>query len=511
MATIVNERDLILQGSSVRIISSGLAPNIVVPGLRSLILTGPTNVIKIDSGGNPTPTEVLLTATLKSLTGNVNWAILSGNATLTGTGNSRTLSYGNMHSDYVTVQASLTVDGVTYTSEFSVTKVRDGASASSGPRSMLYLYGTAETWSNTVADQVILNATGSFTKVLGDHVTLRNVAQTWSETRYWSGFEWVSPGQIINGNMLITGTLSATKIYGGMLGGVTIGIGTGHSRGGFGFEVDSVGVIEADNLFSEGFIYISNFYYPNINAIKGVLEHNSTQHTFGVIGQVSAGYNSSFNHGVRGWNVPYGTSGVVGTAAGYDFYADGGGINYGPFTGAHDALVDRGHAYRINVGDIVVDAEKVASRNISNTLFRVVPSEFANQPAALGVVACECKEIEGLIPSALVAGHREILTKQANGSYRPTYEKTAVPEFAQIQKDYVKIAVNALGEGQINVCNEGGDIAAGDLIVCSSRRGKGMKQADGIVRNYTVAKARESCTFANPGEVKMIACIYLCG
>ena len=38
-----------------------------------------------------------------------------------------------------------------------------------------------------------------------------------------------------------------------------------------------------------------------------------------------------------------------------------------------------------------------------------------------------------------------------------------------------------------------------------------MRQSDDIVRSYTVAKARESVTFADTSEVKMIACIYMCG
>jgi hypothetical protein len=61
------------------------------------------------------------------------------------------------------------------------------------------------------------------------------------------------------------------------------------------------------------------------------------------------------------------------------------------------------------------------------------------------------------------------------------------------------------------VCGENGNIQAGDLIVSSSIPGKGMRQADDIIRSYTVAKARESVTFDSPTQVKMIACIYHCG
>ena len=75
--------------------------------------------------------------------------------------------------------------------------------------------------------------------------------------------------------------------------------------------------------------------------------------------------------------------------------------------------------------------------------------------------------------------------------------------------DYV--AINSVGEGQINVCGEAGNFQIGDLIVCSSIAGKGMKQSDDIVRNTTVAKVREAVTFSSPTEVKLVSCIYLCG
>jgi hypothetical protein len=73
------------------------------------------------------------------------------------------------------------------------------------------------------------------------------------------------------------------------------------------------------------------------------------------------------------------------------------------------------------------------------------------------------------------------------------------------------VSINSVGEGCINVIGEGGNLEAGDLIVTSSTPGKGMKQADDIVRSYTVAKAREDVTFDSPTQVKMVACIYLCG
>jgi hypothetical protein len=86
----------------------------------------------------------------------------------------------------------------------------------------------------------------------------------------------------------------------------------------------------------------------------------------------------------------------------------------------------------------------------------------------------------------------------------PTYVDT-------LAETYNNTVINGVGEGAVNVCGEGGDIAIGDLITTSSISGKGMKQSDNIMRSTTVAKAREAVTFSSPTEVKLVACIYLCG
>jgi hypothetical protein len=84
-------------------------------------------------------------------------------------------------------------------------------------------------------------------------------------------------------------------------------------------------------------------------------------------------------------------------------------------------------------------------------------------------------------------------------------------QFQTVYEDNDAIAINSIGEGCINVCGENGNIEIGDYITTSSMAGKGMKQDDDLMRNYTVAKSRENVTFASPTEVKMIACTYHCG
>lgn len=190
--------------------------------------------------------------------------------------------------------------------------------------------------------------------------------------------------------------------------------------------------------------------------------------------------------------------GVLGDGISYDFYALGVGSNYGPFTGSHDALILKDDP--ADVGDIVIDQEVIAQRSLSNAITRVERSAAANQPGALGVVTRREAFSLTSAPSALI-GERDDQTRL----------RVVEPQYEDLIDTHDRLTVNALGEGLISVCGQGGNIAIGDLIVTSDTPGKGMRQADDIIRGYTVAKAREAATFATPGEVKTIACIYLSG
>jgi hypothetical protein len=90
--------------------------------------------------------------------------------------------------------------------------------------------------------------------------------------------------------------------------------------------------------------------------------------------------------------------------------------------------------------------------------------------------------------------------------------RTMSANYEAIKDDYNVIAVNALGEGQMNVVKENGNIAKGDLIVCSSTPGKGMKQTGEAVKSFTVARARCAVTWtSSETDVRLVPCIYLCG
>ena len=173
------------------------------------------------------------------------------------------------------------------------------------------------------------------------------------------------------------------------------------------------------------------------------------------------------------------------TTTGYAYYANvsAGAGGYGPFTGSHDALIEKDA--EIEPGDIVCDVAVMARRGVSDTLTIVRRSTSENQRGSVGVFAS-----------------RSPLKVDGRMAAMPT-----VPR--KLMAQYDRAIFNGLGEGQINVCDANGPIEAGDLIVSSSVAGKGMRQADDIVRSCTVAKAREAAVFVD-GRAQ-VACIYLCG
>jgi len=220
----------------------------------------------------------------------------------------------------------------------------------------------------------------------------------------------------------------------------------------------------------------------------------------------SASNSGSTNHGVRGENAGVGgtqTSGLVGVANGYDFYADGAGTNYGPFTGAHDVLIPVGTI--IPVGNIVCDIKLIIAKNISNTVFEVAQSTSVNQ-VPIGVMVTNNGLLANSKPAAFIEKYDYV---EVDGRLVST--PVMYPEYDANKDLYDYCGANAVGEGQVYVCGESGNIAVGDLIVTSSIAGIGMKQSDNIVRNITVAKAREAVTFTDTTTPVLVACIYLCG
>ena len=179
----------------------------------------------------------------------------------------------------------------------------------------------------------------------------------------------------------------------------------------------------------------------------------------------------------------------------YAAYLTNGGV--GPFTGSHDALLSK--LTEIDIGDLVCDNGQVIVKDFLNTITFVERTTTAAQAGSVGVFY---QYFDGLPASLSIS----VYDPQTGG------QKTVLnPEYAPLLKTHDVIGIAALGEGLINVCSQGGDIAVGDLLCTSDMPGKAMRQSDDVVRSTTVAKSRQPFVFA-PGQAwTQIACIYLCG
>ena len=99
------------------------------------------------------------------------------------------------------------------------------APLSDGLRGSLNISVTTGTWSDTAARQAIWSAlgrSGSATDnrhlVIGDTVTFTQAVTSTdatvraNATKYWGGSSWLTPGVVINGNLLVDGSVAAQKI-----------------------------------------------------------------------------------------------------------------------------------------------------------------------------------------------------------------------------------------------------------------------------------------------------------
>jgi len=211
-----------------------------------------------------------------------------------------------------------------------------------------------------------------------------------------------------------------------------------------------------------------------------------------------------------------------------DYAAFASGLGYStagwtPFTGVHDGLTNETD---IQLGDIVVDHSVLQHLDISNSIVEYKKSTTPLQKNVVGVLSKIYDEPPADWYTETFSSPNAIahVNNVVDGPWKEdgSYEESSVPQIPINSSDtrtlnypiptgYKVVNINALGEGLMNVCGENGDIEAGDLIVASSTPGKGMKQLDDIIRNYTVAKARESVTFSSPTEIKQIAVTYHCG
>ena len=319
----------------------------------------------------------------------------------------------------------------------------------------------------------------------------------------------------IDGGAITADTLSVNKVQNNTSGTfnsfVTFGLGTGTGIGGY----SSGGAFTSSNLNYYGILAANN----STGFAIGAGTRNTTSADIGAI--VAVGYgNSGFTTfrtaaylgtGVSGGTFLSGGAGTIQSAVTADirlaYYT--GGTSYAyyivsgaayPFTAGHDGLQLLSESIP-EIGDLMVDAALIAAPNVNDSITQMTVTTSANQKGVIGVFTGVCGN--EFVPASLgyyiegVQGAKNVFVMK--------------PEYANIYDTYRPIGVNAIGEGKINVCGQGGNISIGDFIVASDTAGKGMKQTDDSFYSYTIAKARETVTFSSPTEVKQIACIYMGG
>ena len=299
MATIVNARDVLLQ-SGARLVDVTLPSNLVPDAVREITLSPSTGVFKTDaSGGTTTPTSITLTLTRKYVTGTATFSVIEGTATLTGSGDTRTLTFANMSSERVVIRATVVFNSVTYTANSTIVKVKDGTAGTNGAngtngvdgrRGSVDLYVIGSAWSDSVANNAILTNTGSAVKYAGDKVTIYNNAG-FAQTKYWDGISTWATGQIINGNVLVSGTVTSNAIGTNILNAV---------------GVNTTQYVKAQGFVSDG------------NTQAAIYGENSSHNGVAVVGWTSSstGLGGVYGYSANGYGV-YGTSsGTVADAAG---------------------------------------------------------------------------------------------------------------------------------------------------------------------------------------------------
>jgi len=333
----------------------------------------------------------------------------------------------------------------------------------------------------------------------------------------------INGGQITSGtitaNQIAANTITSAEIQSGSLtvdriqsgtsstsSGRTFGLGAGGTVNGF----NAAGVFTSSTSSAAGLIVgttqsvgaaLAAANSLNTSGHVAIIGYGNT--TTSYTGAVTNGILGEPNYGARGYHNSSGKYAQLGTSsysvyANSDIYCNG---SYLPFTGVHDALLDDQES--VEVGDILVDVSIEAKSDVSNVISLVSRSSSPNQKTAIGVFS-------GYSPDDHIPVTLQVVTPANPDDKVPTPTIAIGEAYVGLLQDNDMVYVNAVGEGQINVCGENGNIQPGDLIVTSSVPGKGMKQNDDIIRSCTVAKARESATFSG-NETAQIACIYLCG
>lgn len=232
MAAIINQRDITLQASGTRLISD----NILYREDKSQWVLRYNTILGEKTSIDNTADRYGFTS-LKTTYDNAISALTSYLNTLT-----VPIAWNNY--DNYTILSADSTGGTTLRTKFSdVDNAKaaiknqeallpapvDGAPGAPGTRGSQTLYISGSVWSDAAADAATTGA-----NVLGDTVTISD-GGNFVSVKYWNGSAWVPPGIVLDGNLIVTGSVTAAKIN---TNGLTIRDASGNVILGTGFALD---------------------------------------------------------------------------------------------------------------------------------------------------------------------------------------------------------------------------------------------------------------------------------
>lgn len=392
---------------------------------------------------------------------------------------------------------------------------RSGANGANGSRGSSILHGSG--YGSFSASDAYSAFISKFGNVINGDQYIWTSTDYGTVIRTYNGSTWIDNTALtVHGDAVINGTIYANKLATDAIRSKTAtfdnstGTVTGYNSGSTWAVAVTGGPSATGGLSAQGYTHgLGGYTRGSGDGAAGVygLSDNIWGGTGTGIGVLGVSYYNKGVYGISNTGVGvYARGGSWGIYTPNAIYA----ANFSPFTGSHIAYTKNNPV----VGDIYCSDDAWVI-DVSQTLVHASISNKDKDTTVFGVV----RSIDDVMTNIT---ENELLSIEDDGewSVRPEYQ----PYVTHLQENgFVEIMVNSLGEGGINVCAVNGNILNGDYITSSIVAGKGMKQDDDLMHNYTVAKALEDviwddeivgeggCFEQDGCKCKMIACTYHSG
>lgn len=141
-----------------------------------------------------------------------------------------------------------------------------GKTLSDGMRGSMSLNASGTSWSDASARQAVWSALGNGGLAsTNNHLVIGDMVTIGTTTKQWMGSSWQVPGVVINGNMLVDGTVAASKIN---TQGLIVRDGSGNPILGAGYQLPSYWVSGLGSMATANSAQIGSTVTYNGNVLK---------------------------------------------------------------------------------------------------------------------------------------------------------------------------------------------------------------------------------------------------